>query len=529
MISTPVLQRSASPFADFLMLNYKAPGIYIEELNLLPSRIAAVPTAVPAFIGYTARATQNGRSLHLRLTRINSFAEFQSLFGKLGSDRLTPAPDSAQINARFTLVPGSGTADFTFAGRPWDLKADGSSLSYFYSSLKLFYANGGGACYIVSVGRLGTTSTDTDSQTNPHLKLDSLLAGLRALAAEIEPTLVVVPDATLLTTADNALLNQATLQHCANTRSRIALFDVRGADAPDASMWTNSLATFRNGLGDTGLDYGAAYYPFLRTTILQANDVTAKMIGARVLRRVLPNAAANPLKSILTEIERRPTSDRPGLAQLDADLRVVSPAYAQIHERLLERVNTLPPSSAIAGVINTVDSSGVWKAPANVALHSVCGLTFMVKDHQQAELNVDPLTGKSINAIRVFPGKGMLVWGARTLDGHSNEWRYLSVRRTTIMIGQSIKRALQPFAFETNSAATWTRIRSMVENFLNQLWRQGALIGTKPEQAYLVRIGQGVTMSEQDVSDGVLKLSVMLALLRPGEFHVLTFQQKQGA
>ena len=69
----------------------------------------------------------------------------------------------------------------------------------------------------------------------------------------------------------------------------------------------------------------------------------------------------------------------------------------------------------------------------------------------------------------------------------------------------------------------------MVENFLNQLWRQGALVGTKPEQAYFVRIGQGITMSEQDVSDGVLKLSVMLALLRPGEFHVLTFHQKQSA
>jgi phage tail sheath protein FI len=96
------------------------------------------------------------------------------------------------------------------------------------------------------------------------------------------------------------------------------------------------------------------------------------------------------------------------------------------------------------------------------------------------------------------------------------------------MIGQSIKRALQPFVFETNTTATWTRIRSMVENFLNQLWRQGALVGTKPEHAYLVRIGRGVTMSEHDVNDGVLKLSVMLALLRPGEFHVLTFRQKQG-
>jgi phage tail sheath protein FI len=510
------------------MPEYKTPGVYIEELNLLPAIIAAVPTAVPAFIGYTARATQKGRSLRLRPTRITSFAEFQSLFGKLDSNRLSPAPDSAQLNPRFTLAPGSATPDLTFAGRPWDLKADGSSLSYFYASLKLFYANGGGPCYIVSVGRLRTTSTGTDSHTNPHIKLADLLAGFDVLEKEIEPTLVVVPDATLLTTSDHALLSQATLQHCGRMRSRIALFDVRGADAPDPSMWANNIATFRTGVGDTALNYGAAYYPFLRTTVIQPGDITARVVGARVLRRVLPNAATDPIKRILTAITRRPTPDRPSLAQLDADLRAASPEYARIHELLVERVNTLPASSAIAGVINTVDRSGVWKAPANVALQSVSGLTFALKDHQQADLNVDPLTGKSINAIRFFPGKGILVWGARTLDGNSNEWRYISVRRTTIMIGQSIKRALQPFVFEPNATVTWTRIRSMVENFLNQLWRQGALVGTKPEQAYLVRIGKGVTMSEQDVSDGVLKLSVMLALLRPGEFHVLTFHQKQG-
>ena len=511
------------------MPDFKAPGVYIEEINFLPSTIAAVPTAVPVFIGHTARATQKGRSVHLRPTRINSFSAFQTLFGKVASDRRTPAPDHAQINARFTLVPGAGTADFTFDGRSWDLKADGSSLSYFYSSLRLFYANGGGPCYIVSVGRLRTTRTVTNSHTNPHIKLDDLLAGLRALEQESEPTIVVVPDATLLTSADHALLNQATLQHCGNMRSRIALFDVRGADAPDPSMWTNAITTFRTGLGDTNLNYGAAYYPFLRTTILPSSEVAAKVIGVGMLRRVLPNARQHPVKQILSEIAKRPVADQLSLTQLDIDLRAASPEYAQIHELLVERVNTLPPSSAIAGVINTVDSSGVWKAPANVALQSVTGLTFALKDHQQAELNVDPLTGKSINAIRFFPGKGILVWGARTLDGSSNEWRYINVRRSTIMIGQSIKRALRPFVFEPNAAATWTRIRSMVENFLNQLWRQGALVGTKPEQAYFVRIGQGITMSEQDVSDGVLKLSVMLALLRPGEFHVLTFHQKQSA
>jgi phage tail sheath protein FI len=514
------------------MPNYQAPGVYVEEINALPSSIVAVPTAVPAFIGHTPRASRNRHSLRLRPTRITSFAEYQSLFGVLAPDRVTSAPDSAQISPRYTLVPAAtpANADLTLAGHSWNLQADGSTLSYFHGSLKLFYANGGGTCYIVSVGALRKAKTAADAHTNPHVKLDDLLAGLTALERESEPTLIVVPDATLLDAPSCAALNEATLHHCQGLRSRVAVLDIRGADAPDPSMWTNDLTAFRSGIGQAGLNYGAAYYPFLRTTIFAADNITAKNLGgARAVRRVLPDATTAPVKTLLTEIGKRPAAGRPSPAQLDAELRAVSPAYAQIHALLLARVNTLPPSGAVAGVITTVDGTrGVWKAPANLALQSVIDLTIALNERSQETLKVDPATGKSINAIRTFPGQGPVVWGARTLDGNSSEWRYLSVRRTTIMVGQSIKFALQAFVFEPNDADTWTKIRSMIENFLIALWRQGALAGTKPQEAFAVQIGLGSTMTAQDIIGGTLKVSVMLALIRPAEFLVLTFQQKQA-
>jgi phage tail sheath protein FI len=109
----------------------------------------------------------------------------------------------------------------------------------------------------------------------------------------------------------------------------------------------------------------------------------------------------------------------------------------------------------MASVFTAVDSSrGVWKAPANVSLNAVVAPNVLVNDLDQASLNVDAVTGKSINVIRTFPGLGTLVWGARTLDGNSQDRRYINVRRTMIMLEQSIKLAARAYAFEPNDANT---------------------------------------------------------------------------
>jgi hypothetical protein len=119
------------------------------------------------------------------------------------------------------------------------------------------------------------------------------------------------------------------------------------------------------------------------------------------------------------------------------------------------------------------------------------------------------------------------VWGARTLDGNSQDWRYINVRRTMIMIEQSLKLACRAYVFEPNDSNTWVTMKSMMNNFLADLWKQGALAGAIPEQAFDVQVGLGSTMTPADILAGLLLVTVKLAIVHPAEFIVITFQQQQ--
>lgn len=200
--------------------------------------------------------------------------------------------------------------------------------------------------------------------------------------------------------------------------------------------------------------------------------------------------------------------------------------YNQIKLGISQIPIYLPPSSTVAGVYARIDkNNGVWKAPANVGLNYVIKPTVNVSHDEQASMNVHT-TGKSVNAIRTFTGKGILVWGARTLAGNDNEWRYVPVRRFFNMVEESVKKASEQFVFEGNDANTWVRIRAMIENFLNLQWRAGALTGAKPEQGYYVRVGLGQTMTAEDILNGYLNIEIGMAVVRPAEFIVLKFSHK---
>jgi len=203
--------------------------------------------------------------------------------------------------------------------------------------------------------------------------------------------------------------------------------------------------------------------------------------------------------------------------------------YKSIVASLKNSLVILPPCGAIAGIYTTVDSTmGVWKAPANVSLNSVKGPSVLIDDKTQQDLKIDTTAGKSINAIRSFTGKGTLVWGARTLAGNDNEWRYVSVRRLFIMVEQSAKKATAQFVFEPNASNTWIKVRAMLENYLTVLWRQGALEGAKPEHAFFVNCGLGQTMTELDILEGRLIVEIGMAAVRPAEFIILRFMHKMN-
>ena len=191
-----------------------------------------------------------------------------------------------------------------------------------------------------------------------------------------------------------------------------------------------------------------------------------------------------------------------------------------------EKLNLLPPGAAMAGIYTMVDNTrGVWKAPANVSMSTVVAPTVNITHDDQEELNV-PLSGKSINAIRSFIGEGTLVWGARTLDGNSLDWRYINVRRTMIMLEESIKIASKAYVFEPNVANTWVTIKSMISNFLTGIWKRGGLAGASPDDAFSVHVGLGDTMTPEDILEGILRVTVLVAITRPAEFIEITFQQQ---
>ena len=236
-------------------------------------------------------------------------------------------------------------------------------------------------------------------------------------------------------------------------------------------------------------------------------------------------ARANAIKNELAKIETASTKEE--ITSLQATLKVVSAKLNSILTDISESLNLLPASPAMAGVYTMVDSSvNVAKAPANLSLGSVISPSVQITSDTQEELNL-PLNGKAINAIRTFQGKGVLVWGARTLDGNSQDWRYISVRRTMTFLEQSIKAAAEGFVFEPNNSTTWSTLKATVTNFLANQWQSGILAGQSTDDAFSVEIGLGTTMTPNDILDGLMKMTIKVAIVRPAEFIVITFEQQQ--
>ena len=470
-------------------MSYKTPGVYIKEISTLPASVAGVETAIPAFIGYTEKAEEDGDLTALRNepTRITSLLDYIDKFGEAKKEEFVFTIDD-QYDDDGNLTERNFSAK---------LKDNTSSPFNLFYSLQLYFSNGGGPCYIVSIG---------DYDTNLEFGSDNsnLISGIQALEKTDEPTLLVFPDAVNLEdeTKYGGVAKEA-LNQCHKLKDRFAILDRYDNDN------NVTLSKFREELGMSYLSYGAVYHPFLKTSLNYRVDEDSVIIHKN---------------SLGSDLAGQDGHNGEKLKDLEED-------EPNIYRSLLAETKKLyvkqPPSGAIAGVYARVDRNrGVWKAPANVSLNSVVEPVEKLTDENQQGLNVDPSTGKSINAIRSFTGKGTLVWGARTLAGNDIEWRYVPVRRLYIYVEQSIKKATEFVVFEPNDANTWVRVRSMIENFLTGVWRDGGLAGATTDDAFFVKVGLGETMTSQDILEGRLIVEVGLAAVRPAEFIILKFMHK---
>jgi uncharacterized protein len=428
------------------MADLKTPGVFVTETNAFGPSVVQVPTSEPAFLGCTANgpAPDAAGNIVPVVVRVETLSDFQSQCGEPYLTSFTVAADGA-----VTRVPP-----------PFEY--------LLYDSLRMFFANGGHACYVVSVGRFGQVPTKAQ-----------FVAGLAALADVDGPTLILVTEAIGLPASDYYEVARAALAQCAQRRDRFAVLDV---------IDDRGVAEFRDNIGDQDLMWGAAYYPYLKTTLTYAYTDESVVLEAR--------------------------------GETLADVRDVW-LQSDIVGAISRNTITLPSSPAVAGLYAEADGdTGVWKAPVNVALSEVLGPTIPVGDADQGALTFDA-DGKSINAIRAFPVYGTLVWGARTLAGNDPQWKNVSVRRLMTMIEESVKAATAWAAFGPNAAITWSILTSMVESFLTRLWQAGAMAGATPADAFFVKVGLGSSMTQQDIADGRLVIELGVAAVDPAEFIVV--------
>ncbi len=593
--------------------SYKTPGVYLEEISKLPPSIASVETAIPCFYGVTEFAKESVKDDLLGVSKkINSLADYEVYYG---------FPDIAKAEVNISL------------NIPSQAKLSSAYINNMYYALKYYFDNGGGPCYIHSVGNYSRTGVDADKYKSELLKLD--------LVDEV--TLVVMPDIVGLN--DKAKIYDvynAAMAKSSSLKDKFVIIDVQQEYTNQKVDIEKSKAGIRNVISNNEVEckYAAAYFPnqlttysynfglasikmkfdtdvqnanesckllndlkyeeakvlfAINTTLQFLNDDYFKNISTLLFNNKVTeiNRKVNEVLSFFTKAEQEnllvhannvttllvtqaavaaaATLDKFDLVDTSAKERekfvkfiqdkimalytamgvtivgVDNSNFTKLNNTFLSKINpffnslfearlkeaflsisvNLPPSPAIAGVYANVDRNrGVWKAPANVSLNATLRPEVFLSDLDQQDFNVDSENGKSINCIRQFVGRGNLVWGARTLLGNSAEWKYINVRRFFNMVEESCENATRQFVFEPNDANTWVRVRGMIDNYLTNLWRAGALQGAKTEHAFYIAVGLNETMTSNDILDGILIVEIGLAVVRPAEFIVLRFSHK---
>ena len=500
---------------------YATPGIYVEEISTLPPSVAEVATAIPAFIGYTE--THTGEQPIIKVIR--SLRDYEESFGQAPS-------------APWKIIVKEAEADqFSYeiqdlSGQPVPIFSKPTFLLWY--AIDHYFRNGGGRCYVVAVG---STASEV------AFDKDKFLNGIKELEKADDPTLVVIPEATQLSTEYGGIYKEA-LIHAFKMKDRFAILDTQmdytkkppsnvTSKKTPSDLTSDSASGLRSVVGTERLDRGAAYYPDLITTL--SHKTLTSEIEVSINKSAAGGAEQDASGEVATKAAvaapAEPATAAPATAAQSLRLNELSTGIYNIHynkilKLLADQRVILPPSAAIAGAYASVDRErGIWKAPANISLQAVVAPVVQVTTEDQEGLNIDP-TGKSINAIRSFPGSGTVVWGARTLDGNSNEWRFIPVRRLFISVEESVKKATAFAVFEPNDISTWLKVKGMIDSYLYTLWERGALQGTKAEQAYFVNVGLGKTMTADDILAGKLIVEIGLAAVRPAEFIILRFSHK---
>ena len=453
------------------------PGIELFE-SIVQQRRDDEETATPVFVGFT----QNGQAG--RLDFFDTFADF--------ADEL---------------------------GGPFADSGSGAPAPVLYHAVRHYFDNGGSGCFVYSVANYPALEGLTGTAFIAMLEDDRLRQNV---GAEGRIALVCVPDLVLLDALqpdDDAWSRawQAILALCESRRGLFGLLDTPAT----ADTAIRCAKRFSGAVSAERRAWVAAYWPRLVTDYERVDSAAEQA------------ASSQPAPPVLAVADSERPGERPDARDAgSATVPSVSVRAADSRGKLVEtRASALaweivPASAAVAAKIGGADrDNGIWTAPANVPLRHV------VKPASPWS-EADGLfsdDGVSINLIRSFPGRGVRIWGCRTLsDGTRMHDCYLQVRRLVAYIEASLAETARFVVFEPNNEITWAKLRGLAVTRLRALWMKGALAGVNEQDAFRVRIGLDESMTAEDVATGKLIMTIDVATLVPAEFIQITLQYRTG-
>jgi hypothetical protein len=517
------------------MPTYLSPGVYVEEVDKGTKPIESVGTAVAAFVGYTEKASdiQNGETTSLlgKPTLVTNWSQYVQKFGG--------------------FVEGCYLPDAVYG----------------------YFANGGGRCYIVSVKSIGTSSdpalaiaaetTVKSPDDKPLLTFTAKEGGPKGntIRTEIKPgsgegaqtfNLYISVGGQVEETFENLTIGKGDREvtQVLKTQSKLLNAKVVGRVDPKAEIAVaggvynltggdikKTNITLKDYQGNVAERKGiGGLEPLDDVTMICVPDLMASYVAGEMDMRGVQAVQ----QSVIDYCERTrycfaildappglmPQQMKEWRMQVNYDSSRAALYYPWIETAdqtgANGRTRAIPPCGHVAGIYARNDETrGVHKAPANEVVRGALGLEVQVTKGEQDMLN--PI---GINVIRAFPGRGIRVWGARTLSSDPS-WRYINVRRLFNMIEESIERGTQWVVFEPNDSDLWARVTRDITAFLKLVWRSGALFGTTPEQAFYVKCDEETNPPEvRDV--GQLIVEVGLAPVKPAEFVIFRISQWAG-
>ncbi|HEX5182415.1 MAG TPA: phage tail sheath subtilisin-like domain-containing protein [Allosphingosinicella sp.] len=556
------------------MPEYLAPAVFVEETSFRAKSIEGVGTSTCAFVGMTARGPVSRLPSDPTPPLLTSFSDYERYYGGLDDLTIgtTSPPNYVALAAQaffnnggarlyVARILGTGAA----APTPIVLNAGTPAAT---KKVTLSARSANGTTYIVTITQISLPTTRNLALRQPagtaiQVGTDINVVGVDTItaddtAASILTFTIVVSDSTgavyeagglgvhprhprFIATvlgaspplASDALVNPISF----DIGAAAAASDVVGALMNGA---VNNVRTIKlTGGSDGTAGPSSADYQTALDSLLALEDISIVAApGSSSFADPLP-AAVN--QSLIGHAEARrsyriavlDTPPNLELAGVQALKGKIDSKYAALYYPWITIANPsasldptqpstvdVPPSGAVCGIYARSDiNRGVWKAPANETVTGALALQRDVRFGEQEVLN--PL---GINCIRALPDRGIRVWGARTISSDP-EWMYVNIRRYFLYLEDSIDRGTQWAVFEPNGEALWANVTTSVTDFLYNEWVSGALLGTKPQEAFFVRCDRS-TMTQADLDNGRLICLVGVAAIKPAEFVIFRIGQK---